>query len=233
MGSYLLRSTLSKSTLTRSILLRSTQIFLQIHSCIPYGIVITNCHQSYAVKWFPFRDQWFMNWSKHKDENADAGSWNTAGPKTMTGEAKGEMTRTCLLDSILEQWLLRSNEIQHRTSWLDFIYRSVPQIRRPFCKLSLSTKRRGSYKRDATFSLAIMPSLDREIFSGSVDAGFVLALPFPHGDLGGAYARDKNTFARLCAKNAGGAYLRDTTVHVHQECMMTSFFYCGGRRKNG
>ena len=35
---------------------------------------------------------------------------------------------------------------------------------------------------------------------------------------GGAYARDKNTSARLCAKNAGGAYarggayLRDTTV---------------------
>ena len=66
-----------------------------------------------------------------------------------------------------------------------------------------------------------------------MDAGFVLALPFHHGDLepdcvevsmrgggggGGAYARDKNTSARLCAKNAGGAYarggayLRDTTV---------------------
>ena len=64
-------------------------------------------------------------------------------------------------------------------------------------------------------------------------AGFVLALPFHHGDLepdcvevstrggggGGAYARDKNTSARLCAKNAGGAYarggayLRDTTVY--------------------
>ena len=34
---------------------------------------------------------------------------------------------------------------------------------------------------------------------------------------GGVYARDKNTSARLCAKNAGGggggaAYLRDTTV---------------------
>ena len=38
------------------------------------------------------------------------------------------------------------------------------------------------------------------------------------GGGGGAYARDKNTSARLCAKNAGGAYarggayLRDTTV---------------------
>ena len=35
----------------------------------------------------------------------------------------------------------------------------------------------------------------------------------------GAYARDKNTSARLCAKKAGGAYarggvyLRDTTVY--------------------
>ena len=63
--------------------------------------------------------------------------------------------------------------------------------------------------------------------SGSVDAGFVPVLPFHHGYLepdcverrgGGAYARDKNTSARLCAKNAGGAYvrggayLRDTTV---------------------
>ena len=46
-----------------------------------------------------------------------------------------------------------------------------------------------------------------------MDAGFVLALPFHHGDLEpdcvevstrGAYARDKNTSARLCAKNARG-----------------------------
>ena len=29
--------------------------------------------------------------------------------------------------------------------------------------------------QDATFSLAITPSLDQETFSGSVDAGFVLA----------------------------------------------------------
>ena len=48
-----------------------------------------------------------------------------------------------------------------------------------------------------------------------MDAGFVLALPFHHTDLepdsvgvsmrrwGGAYARDKNTSARLCAKSAG------------------------------
>ena len=38
---------------------------------------------------------------------------------------------------------------------------------------------------------------------------------------GGAYARDKNTSVRVCAKNAGGAYarggayLRDTTVYIY------------------
>ena len=67
------------------------------------------------------------------------------------------------------------------------------------------------------------------MFSGSVDAGFVLALLFHHGDLEpdcvgastrGAYARDENTSAKLCTKNAGGAYarggayLRDTTVVI-------------------
>ena len=40
----------------------------------------------------------------------------------------------------------------------------------------------GAYTRDATSSLTIMPSLDQEMFCGSVDAGFVLALPFHHGD---------------------------------------------------
>ena len=68
------------------------------------------------------------------------------------------------------------------------MYRSVPQIRPPFCNRSLSTKRRGggAYTRDATFSLAFTPpspSLDLEMLSGSVDAGFVLALQFDHGDL--------------------------------------------------
>ena len=67
---------------------------------------------------------------------------------------------------------------------------------------------------DVTFFLMITPSLDRETFSGSVDAGFVLALLFCHGHLeadcarsfdeGGSYARDKNTSARLSTKNAGG-----------------------------
>ena len=29
----------------------------------------------------------------------------------------------------------------------------------------------------------ITPSLNREMFSGSVDAGFIFVLPFDHGDL--------------------------------------------------
>ena len=94
--------------------------------------------------------------------------------------------------------------------------------------------------------------------SGSMYAGFVLALSFHHRDLepdcvevstrgggglepdcvevstrgggGGAYARDKNTSARLSPKNSGGAYvrggayLRDTTVLIEcsQLCAMSS-----------
>ena len=34
-----------------------------------------------------------------------------------------------------------------------------------------------------TFSFAIVPPLNGEIFSSSVDAGCVLALPFDQGDL--------------------------------------------------
>ena len=58
-------------------------------------------------------------------------------------------------------------------------------------------------------------AIDRETCSGSVDAGFILVLPFQNRDLGltvevstrGAYVRDKNTSARLCAKNAGGGHI--------------------------
>ena len=65
-----------------------------------------------------------------------------------------------------------------------FYYRSVPQLRPlPFCNLSLSTNRRGLIRGMQHFSLTIMPSLDRKMFSGSVDACFVLALSFQHGDL--------------------------------------------------
>ena len=82
--------------------------------------------------------------------------------------------------------------------------------------------------------LANTLAIDREMFSGCVDPGFVLALPFHHEDLepdcrsfdevGGAYPWDKNTSAKLCAENAGGgggggpmcegAYLRDSTVVI-------------------
>ena len=49
-----------------------------------------------------------------------------------------------------------------------------------FVFISIYGKTRGG---GATFSLAITPSLDREMLSGSVDAGFVLVLPFYRGDL--------------------------------------------------
>ena len=63
--------------------------------------------------------------------------------------------------------------------------------------------------------------IDREIFSGSVDAGCVLALLFHHRDLEpdcvgvstrGAYAWDKNTSARLCARLGKGL----STVVFHK-----------------
>ena len=66
------------------------------------------------------------------------------------------------------------------------IYSSVPQIHPPpFATLALVqiAGGGGAYTRDATFSLLITPSLNREMFSGSVDAGFILVLPFYHGDL--------------------------------------------------
>ena len=46
----------------------------------------------------------------------------------------------------------------------------------PFATLALVQSAGGAYTRDATFSLAITPPLDREMSSGSVDADFVLAL---------------------------------------------------------
>ena len=53
----------------------------------------------------------------------------------------------------------------------------------PFATLALVQSAEGAYTQDATFSLAITPSLDREMCSASVDVGFILALPFHHGDL--------------------------------------------------
>ena len=40
-----------------------------------------------------------------------------------------------------------------------YTYHSVPQIRPPFCNLCFSTKCKGAYTWDTTFSLAITPSL--------------------------------------------------------------------------
>ena len=62
-------------------------------------------------------------------------------------------------------------------------YRSVPQICPSFCNLNLSTKWRGDYKQNVTFSLVITPSFDRKMMSGSVDACFVLVMPFHYEDL--------------------------------------------------
>ena len=52
-----------------------------------------------------------------------------------------------------------------------------------FATLALVQSAGGAYTRDVTFSHAIMPSFDQEMFSGSVDAGFVLELPFHQTDL--------------------------------------------------
>ena len=60
-------------------------------------------------------------------------------------------------------------------------YTPPPSI---FATLALVQSAGGAYTCDVTFSLAItLPPLDREMFSGSVDAGFVLALQFHHRDL--------------------------------------------------
>ena len=52
-------------------------------------------------------------------------------------------------------------------------YRSVPQIRPPFCNLSLIVENAGgAYTRDATISLAIRPSLPvkLDLIVGGVEA---------------------------------------------------------------
>ena len=49
----------------------------------------------------------------------------------------------------------------------------------PFATLALVQSAGG----DVTFSLAITPSLNQEMFSSSVDACFDFAMPFHHRDL--------------------------------------------------
>ena len=108
----------------------------------------------------------------------------------------------------------------------------------PFATLALAQSAGEAYTWDATFSLAITPSLDREMFSVFVDAGFVLALPFHHRDCVGvstkvgqeAYARDKNTSARLCAINArGGGLMREGGIFVgHNGITLTTYHFLNG-----
>ena len=99
-----------------------------------------------------------------------------------------------------------------------------------FATLALIQSAGGAYTWDATFSLAFTPSLDREMFSGSVDAGFVLALPFHHGDIEpdcvGVSTREGELIsARLCVKNVyvgglmceGGRICR-TLWYKHEFC---------------
>ena len=105
----------------------------------------------------------------------------------------------------------------------------------PFPTLALAQSAGEAYMWDAAFSLAITPSLDQEMFSGFVDADFILALPFHHGDCVGvstkvgreAYVWDKNTSARLCAINArGGGLMREGGVFVgHCGITLTTYHF--------
>ena len=87
-------------------------------------------------------------------------------------------------------------------------------------------------------------AIDREMFTSSVDAGFVLALPFQHGDLEpdcvgvltrGAYVWDKNTSAKLCAKNAGGAYALGRGGHIcgTLQYICAGYWKCSPNNGNG
>ena len=130
---------------------------------------------------------------------------------------------------------------------VDVYYRSVPQIRPPFATFveGRGTQRDFAKKLACPFLLRAVRvcgrqlnsrgasginklAIDREMFSGPVDAGFILALLFHHGDLNlTVYKLRPEGLMRgmkippqdfalkmqgggLCVK--GGAYLRDTTV---------------------
>ena len=100
-------------------------------------------------------------------------------------------------------------------------YRSVPQIHPPpaFCNLALVQSAGEAYTRDATFSLVITPSLNREMFSSSVDTGFILALPFHHEDLEPDCVRD-STRGGAERRTRGGEMLPMLAVGwcVHHWC---------------
>ena len=79
---------------------------------------------------------------------------------------------------------LNYNLNRHTEYVQHMIYLSVPQIRPPFCNLSLSKNRRGGlYAGCDIFSRNYAPHSIKKYLAVSVDAGFVLALPFHHGDL--------------------------------------------------
>ena len=75
-------------------------------------------------------------------------------------------------------------------------------------------------------------AIDQEMFSGSADAGFVLVLPFHHGDIEpdciGVSTRERRGLMRgikippqdfVLKMQGGGAYLWDTTVYVLVKAM--------------
>ena len=91
---------------------------------------------------------------------------------------------SCQRDPVMQVSDVEANFIFHLCN-----YCSVLQICPPFC--NLSTNRRGGgggggggglYAGCDIFSCDYTPP-DREMFSTSVDAGFVLALPFHHREL--------------------------------------------------
>ena len=108
----------------------------------------------------------------------------------------------------------------------------------PFATLALVQTAGGAYTRDATFSLAITPSLDREMFSGSVDAGFVLVLPFHHGELepdcqvgvstkegseGGAYIARRRDALNASGRLASFSVDGKSGWRVHRCCRRSAF----------
>ena len=77
----------------------------------------------------------------------------------------------------------------------------------PFCNLSLSTKHReGLYAGCDIFSCDYAPPPpippNPEMLSGSVDADFVLALPFHHGDLEPDWVRVSTREGSGCHRTA-------------------------------
>ena len=73
------------------------------------------------------RDQWFMKWAQRWKCRCWKLEHSRPQDKDGWGKRRDE-SRNSLLDSILEQWPLRNNVIQHRTSWLDFIYAHLLQF---------------------------------------------------------------------------------------------------------